>query len=398
MIEITDLSHNAKGIGRLNGKIVFIDKALPKDIVEISVIKEKKNYIEAKINRIIKESNLRVESPCIYFDKCGGCDLLNLSYENQIKYKYDKVCNIIDKYLSTKIKINDVVKSSNVFNYRNKVTFQVNKKLGFYGEGSYDIVEIDKCIISDEKINNSIKFLKKLDLNDINKITCRTNSNDLMIIIETSKNELNVDCIKNIASSIYLKHGNEYKLIYGDEYITETIGKFKYLVSPDSFFQINLDVCEKLYDKIKEYVGINNNVLDLYCGTGSIGIFVNDKNKVLAVEINKSAVRDAKKNMIINKVDNVNVICEDSGKCISNVDFKPDIIIVDPPRTGLDECAIKNIIKLNPKKIIYVSCNPITLVRDLNCLINNYDIKEITPFDMFPNTYHVECVCCLNKK
>lgn len=398
MIEITDLSHNAKGIGKLNEKIVFVDGAVPGDIVNIKIIKDKKRYIDAKISNIIKKSSLRTKSPCPYFDKCGGCDLLNLSYENQLKFKYDKICNIINKYLNKKIKINNIVSSNSNFNYRNKVTFQVKEKLGFYGNNSYNIVEIDKCLISNEIINNSIKYLKKLDLKDISKIICRTNGNDLMVIIETNNDKLNIDCIKDISSSIYLKIKDKYKLIYGDEYIIETIGEFKYLVSPDSFFQINLDVCEKLYSKVREYVGTNKNVLDLYCGTGSIGIFVNENNNVLGIEINKSATLDANKNKEINNTHNINFICGDSGKKIYNIDFKPDVIIVDPPRAGLDDIAVQNIIKLGSKQIIYVSCDPMTLARDLNYLSENYNIDEITPFDMFPNTYHVECVCSLNNK
>ncbi len=398
MIEITDLSHDAKGIGKLNNKIVFVDKAIPKDIVEINIIKEKKNYIEAKINKIVRASDLRIKSKCPYFDKCGGCDLLNLSYENQLKFKYNKICNIVNKYLNKKIKVNNIISSSNNFNYRNKVTFQVKEKLGFYSKNSYDIVEINECIISNDKINNAIYYLKMLDLNSINKIICRTNGNDLMVIIETNNDKLNVDCIKNIASSIYLKINDKYKLIYGDEYITENIKGFKYLVSPDSFFQINLDICEKLYNKVKEYVGNNKNVLDLYCGTGSISIFVSDKNKVLGIEINKNAIKDAIKNKEINNINNIDFICGDSGEKIYNINFKPDVVIVDPPRAGLDNFTIKNILKLKPKKIIYVSCDPMTLTRDLNILNDNYDILEITPFDMFPNTYHVECVTLLNLK
>lgn len=398
MIEITDLSHNAKGIGKLNEKIVFVDKAIPEDVVEINIIKEKKNYIEAKISKIIKKSHLRIESDCPYFDKCGGCDLLSLSYENQLKFKYNKVCNIMSKYLNKNIKINNIVCSNNNFNYRNKVTFQVKEKLGFYEKNSYDIVEIDKCIISNDKINKSIKYLKMLDLKDISKIVCRTNGNDLMIIIETNNDKLNIDCIKNISSSIYLKIKNKYKLIYGDKYIIENIKNFKFLVSPDSFFQINLDVCEKLYSKIKEYVGINKNILDLYCGTGSIGIFVSENNNVLGIEINKSSTLDANENKKINNIHNIRFVCGDSGDKIFDIDFKPDVIIVDPPRAGLDMCALKNIFKLNAKEIIYVSCDPMTLARDLNYLSDKYNIEEITPFDMFPNTYHVECMCYLSKK
>lgn len=397
MIEITNFDHYARGIGKLNNKIVFVKGAIPGDIVNIRIIKEKSKYIESIVSNIIKKSDLRIDSPCPYFDKCGGCDLLNLNYVNQIKFKYDKIKNIVNKYLDKNIKINDVVHCNNNFNYRNKVTFQVKEKLGFYNKNSYDIVEIDKCLISDKKINESIKFLKKLNLKCISKIICRTNRNELMIILETNNENLDITTIKDISSSIYIKTNDKYKLVYGDNYITQTIDKFKYLVSPDAFFQVNLDICNKLYSKIKEYVGTEKNVLDLYCGTGSIGIFVSKDNNVLGIEINESAIKNAILNKDLNNVSNINFICGDSGIKTNNIDFKPDVIIVDPPRSGLDKKSIENIFKLNPQEIIYVSCDPMTLVRDLKQLTDKFSIIEITPYDMFPNTYHVECICKLKK-
>lgn len=395
MLKIDSLDHNGNGIARLNDKVVFIKNALPEEIIEIKIINERKKFIEANVSKYIKKSNKRMDSPCPYFDICGGCDIMHMSYIDQLSFKQNKIENIINKYLNSNIKINKIVKSSNNFNYRNKITFQVKEKLGFYKNKSYEIVPIQECLISDKLINDSIKYLNKLELNNINKIICRTGSNELMVIIETNKDALNIEPIKKIADSIYLKINNKYKLVYGNKHIYETIDKYKYLVSPDSFFQINLDICLKLYKKIKEYVGNNKNVLDLYCGTGSIGIFVSENNNVLGIEINKYAIKDALENKKINNIKNINFICGDSGKILNNLNFKPDIIIVDPPRSGLDKNAIKNIISIKPKKLIYVSCDPMTFVRDLNILNEYYDIKEITPFDMFPNTKHVESLSLL---
>ncbi len=400
MIKITSLDHNGRGIGKIDGKIVFVPFTLPGDVVDIRIINEKKNYIEAEVCNYIEESNDRIKSPCIYFGTCGGCDIMHMNYDSQILFKQQKVENIVNKYLEGNVKINRIVKSDNVLNYRNKVTFQVKENIGFYKNKSYELIPIDKCLLCCDRINGAIKYLNLLDLSIIDKITCRCASNKLMIIISTKKhiNNLFIEKIKDIADSIYMEYNGRYELLYGNEYLTEHLGKYSYLISPDSFFQVNIDICLKLYTKISEYVNTGKNVLDLYCGTGSIGIFVSEGNNVLGVEINESAIRDALKNKEINKLENISFVCGDSGKCTDNIDFKPDIIIVDPPRNGLNKLTIENILKLMPNEILYVSCDPMTLVRDLNYLGKNYDIKEITPFDMFPNTKHVENLAYLLKK
>ena len=397
MIEITSLDHSGKGIGKLNNKVVFVENALPGEIVDIKILKDKKNYMEASVNKIIKKADNRIESICPYFSKCGGCDLLHINYNDSLRFKQDKIENIIKRYLNKSIKINEIVKSDNNFYYRNKTTFQVKESIGFYKNKSYDIIPIDNCLISCKLINDSIKYLKKLDLNKINKITCRSSENELMIIIE-SNNDIDIANLKEIATSIYIKNNNDYNLVYGNKYITEYIGDYKYLVSPDSFFQINLNVCLKLYSKIKEYVGNNKNILDLYCGTGSIGIFVSENNNVLGIEINEFAIKDAKENAKLNNIKNIDFLCGESGKKLNDIKFNPDVIIVDPPRSGLNKETINNIFKFNANKIIYVSCDPMTLVRDLNLLNEKYDIIELTPYDMFPNTKHVENLVLLNKK
>lgn len=398
MIEITSLDHNGKGLGKLNNKIVFVDNALPGEIVDLKIIKEKKNFIEAEVNSFIKKADNRIQSACPYFDICGGCDLLHISYDDQIKFKQDKIENIINRFLNTKIKINDIVKSDNNFNYRNKTTFQVKEKIGFYKNKTYEIVPIKECLISNKTINNAIKYLDQLDLKDINKITCRANKKELMIILETNNLNLNIDILKEIATSIYIKINTDYILVYGNKYITNTLNNYKYLVSPESFFQINENVCLKLYSKIKKYVGQNKNILDLYCGTGSIGIFVSENNKVLGIEINDSSIKDAIKNKNLNNIKNIDFICGESGNTLNNINFNPDVIIVDPPRSGLSKETIQNILKFNPNTLIYVSCDPMTLVRDLNLFNNKYNIVELTPFDMFPNTKHVENLVLLKKK
>ena len=393
MLKIDSLDHNGRGIAHLSNKVVFVENALEGEIVEINILNDKKNYIEANVSRYIQKSNERVEGLCPYYEVCGGCDILHMSYEKQLEFKQNKIRNIVDKYLDKSIKVNKIVKSGNQFEYRNKVTFQVKNKLGFYKNKTNNIVKIDKCLLASKKINESIEYLNKLDLSKIDKITCRSTSNELMIIIDSNSN-IDISPIKDIASSIYIKD----KLVYGSPNIYNMIGTYKYIISPESFFQINDDICKKLYDKIYDETKDSKNILDLYCGTGSIGIYVSENKNILGVEINESAIKDANINKEINNVKNISFICGDSGKESKKIDFKPDTIIVDPPRSGLDNNTINNILELNPNKIIYVSCDPMTLVRDLKLLNNDYNIVDITPFDMFPNTKHVENLTVLERK
>lgn len=395
MIEITSLDHEGRGIAKINGKIVFVNNALPNEIVNFKILKEKSKYIEADVTSIIKRSSKRVRNVCPYYDYCGGCNIMHMNYEEQVLFKKNKIKNIVEKYLNKNIKVNTIIKSDNILHYRNKTTFQVKEKIGFYKKKSYELIKIDSCMISDKLINNSIKYLNKLNLQKINKIVCRTNSKDLMIIIETNDTKLNTDAIKPIASSIYIKCNNKYHLVYGNQYIVQTLDKYNYIVGPDAFFQINLNTSLKLYKKIKQYVGNNKNVLDLYCGTGSIGIFISETNNVTGIEINSCAIENANKNKLLNNIENIKFICDDSGKAINRLNINPDIIIVDPPRGGMNRETIKNILKFKAKTIIYVSCDPLTMVRDLNLLKDTYEICEITPFDMFPHTHHVECITLL---
>lgn len=397
MIKIDTLDHYGRGIGKINNKIIFVDNAIPGEIIEPIIVKEKKNYVEGYVKNYIKKSEKRIKEKCIYFNSCGGCDLLHLEYKNQLEFKMEKVKNIVSKYLNKNIKINEIIKSDNEFNYRNKITLKVNNKIGFFEKRSNNIVEINECKLALPIINNAIKYLKKLDLSHINSITLRTNSKDLMIIVEADK-DIDINYIKPIAYSIYIKRNNVYNLVYGEKYLLEYVDNYKFLVSPDSFFQINLNVCAKLYKKIKDYTRYAHNILDLYCGTGTIGIYAHTNNNLLGVEVNKYAIKDANKNMKLNNITNAKFICGKSEEIINKIKFSPDVIIVDPPRGGMDKKAIRYILNSNASKVIYVSCDPMTLVRDLKMLSDNYKIIEITPFDMFPNTYHVENVCLMEKK
>ncbi len=366
VVTITSYDHKGRGIARINDKIVFIPNTITNEIVEIEIIKNKKNYMEAKVISFIKESPNRIKNICPYYPTCGGCDLLHLSYVEQLKYKEEKIHNIITRYTKADIKIKPIVPSDKQFNYRNKVTFQTdNGKIGYYSKESNNIIALDNCALLDQRLNEYLSNIKDAK----EKIVLRTNSHDV------------------------LDNSNDT--------IIKEIGKYKYLVSLDSFFQINDNVTYKMYEQIKRYCNATkeDSILDLYCGTGTIGIYLSDSCKeVLGIEINSQAIKDANQNKKLNNISNINFIASDVSKVINKIKFKPTIVVVDPPRAGLDEKTIKEIIKINPRTLVYTSCDPMTLARDLNILKYYFKIDEITPFDMFPNTYHVECVCVLNRR
>ena len=385
VVKIEKLDHFGRGIAKVNNMPIFVENSLIGEEVEVIVTKEKKNYMEGIVSKYLKVSPLRVESKCPYYDKCGGCDLLHLSYEEQLKYKENKVKEIIKKFSGLDC-VNKIV-GSKQFNYRNKITLQVNKEIGYFKKKTNDIIAIDKCLLVDDKINKIIKGLKKIDVSKVNKIVIRVTNLESMVVFYgdiTKKINLNVDTI--VVND---------KIVKGNGYIKEEINGLNFTISPTSFFQVNNIGMINIYNKVLEYVdGVN--VLDLYCGTGTISMYVFKKaNKVLGIELNKEAVKDALINKKINNIANVDFISGDVGNILSQNNFKADIVIVDPPRSGLDNNSISNIIKIHPNKIIYVSCNPVTLARDLNILKEHYDVLEISPFDMFGNTYHVECVCLL---
>ena len=401
---IDRLDHQGRGIGKIDNKTIFVYDALPNELVDVDIIFENKKIMEGKVIKYLKISPKRIEPICPYFKECGGCDLMHINYDEELKYKENKVKQIVEKFSSIdKNVIKQIVGNDNDF-YRNKSTLHVNCKVGYYSKKSKNIVPIDKCYIVDEKINEILNILKQLDLKNIYEVVVRTSKylDDSMIIlkINNSINQNIIDRLKEITNNIIIYQNKKYTTLYGNGYIYDMIGEYKFKISPDSFFQINTKQAKKLYDKVLEYLEptSNDKVLDLYCGTGTIGIYISKYVKeVKGIEINKYAVKDAFINEEINKINNINFECLDASD-ISKVKEKFDKIIVDPPRNGLDKKTIEYLIKSNVKRIVYVSCDPVTLTRDLELLKDYYDISEITPVDMFSRTYHVENVTLLKKK
>lgn len=395
IVEIEKLDHFGRGIARFDGKTLFIENALIGEEVEIEILKEKKNIIEGKVVRYLKESKLRIDSDCPHYEICGGCDLMHIDYNNQLSYKEDKVKEILKKFADLD-SVENIV-PTNQYNYRNKVTLQVKEDIGFYKKKSYEIIAVDNCLISDKRINKIIKLLRTIDIHNIKQIVIRvTNKESMIVFYSDGKIDIDIERFKDVTTIVVIT--NNKVILKGKGYIEQELNGLKFVISPTSFFQVNYEGMENIYNKVLEYGKFTekDNVLDLYCGTGTIGIYLAKScGKVLGIEINEEAVNDANINKKINAVDNIEFKVGDAGKVLEKTNFKPTAIVVDPPRSGLDSKTIEKIIDLNPNKLIYVSCDPVTLARDLNILKNSFDILEVTPFDMFPNTHHVECVALL---
>lgn len=381
-VTIFDEDNIGNGICKIDNMIVFAKEGLKDDVLKIKIDSIKKRYANAHIEKIISPSKNRIISKCKYYNSCGGCSFLHTTYdyEREIKHKY------IEKLFDRKI---EYLPSKKEYNYRNKVTLHVkNGKVGLYNENTHDICEINNCLLLHPLINEKIKELKRFDLETISEIMIRAINNQIMISVKSSEDDINIKNIKCDCLYINDKH------IKGKTYLTDEVGKFKFSIYPNAFYQVNKDTMINLYNKAYELVGKSESLLDLYCGTGTIGIWLHDKfDKVTGVEINHAAIMNATLNLKLNKINNIEFICNDA----KNIIKKYKTIIVDPPRTGLSLNVLEHLNFFEAEEIVYISCNPNTLRRDIMGM-NNYYIADMCCADMFPRTKHLECICLLKKK
>ncbi|NLY77616.1 MAG: 23S rRNA (uracil(1939)-C(5))-methyltransferase RlmD [Tissierellia bacterium] len=439
-IEITDISNEGMGVGKHNGFTFFIEGCTIGDKVLFEIIKVKKNFGIGKTIEIIQPSPYRQEPACEYFHQCDGCELQDLKYEKQLELKKDLVINNLERIGRIKdVSVRDTIGMDYLYRYRNKGEFKVGKayEIGYYKRGSHEIYPIDRSIIQKETADIVIRYIKeymkkyKVEGYDrkskkgvIKNLIVRTNRyNQVMVILVTIserlpyKKEL-IDMLINqkevqvvsIYQNINKKDtsvilGPKDIKLYGEDRLIDYIGEYKFLISPKSFFQVNPIQTEILYDKVVEYLNLTGNetVADLYCGIGTISLYISKyARKVYGVEVVKEAIEDAYENKRLNGVDNVEFILgksEDILPQLNDKGIKIDAIVVDPPRKGLDKLLIDSILEANPEKIVYVSCNPSTLARDLGYLVEEgYRVVEVQPVDMFPQTAHVETVVLMSRK
>lgn len=436
-IEITGMTDEGDGVGRINGFAVFVPYTIIGETVRIILIKVLKNYAVGKLIEVIIPSKSRTKSACADFYKCGGCKLWHMSYEEELLFKKKKVFDCLKRIGGfDNINIDDVVPSSKISRYRNKSQFPVTPEgIGMYAVHSHRLIEMNDCLISSEvnkPILESVNYwMKKFgieaydELSDsglIRNIYTRTGKSGTLVCIVTNgqtlprKKEL-IDEIINCGTTICgivqninigktnVLLGKEAKTLYGNAELTDNISDIEFSISPLSFYQINKPQTEKLYSLAREYADLKGHetVLDMYCGIGTIGQFMaRSAGKIIGVEVVPQAIKDAKDNAKHNGIENAEYYCgkaESIIKQIVNSGEKPDIAILDPPRKGCDKKlldVLSDIKSLN--KIIYISCKPSTLARDLKYLNDKgFAPQKITPVDMFPRTPHVETVCLMSR-
>jgi len=395
-VEIIKLDDLGRGIGYINNKIIFIPNALPDEIVNIEIIKETNKYYEGKVIDYVKKSNDRIHPRCPYYNKCGGCNLMHMTYEKSIIYKENKLKNILKKFSNTEIEI-EVIENERPFNYRNKIELKIeNNKWGYYNSKTHDFVEIKYCVIAKDSINDVISCKNLFDINN-GIITIRSNYNNEILISIKTQDEINIrmDYLKSKIKLVGIVVND--KILYGNNYFIEKYNDLFFKVNYDSFFQINEYISKKMINILKSNIK-GNNLLDLYCGVGFLGLCVSENfNNLYGVEINRNSVLDAIKNSEINNIYNSYFICGDSSDIVDKINAEIDTIIVDPPRNGLYGNTINDILSIEPETLVYVSCNPITLARDLNILKETYKIEKVYLLDMFSNTYHFETIVILKK-
>ena len=415
-----DMSVDGMGIARAGDLVVFVKGMIKDEEADVRIIAEKKNYSIGIIEKMISPSLYRKQSDCPIAYKCGGCDYRHVQYEYQLALKKEVLESTLKGY-----QISDIIKADDPFYYRNKVQIPYrNHKLGFYRRFSNDIVEFDDCLIESETANRIIADLKILlsDKEDSDKIRHiiikhAQGTDEVMLGFVLSSFEIGLDdivmnlCHKypNIKSVILNLNdkktnvilGSEEKVIYGRNHIFDVYDGIRVKLSLKSFYQVNYRQMLKLYGKIKELAQVNENskILDLYCGIGTISLYLaRYAAYVTGVEIVKEAIEDARENASMNHLTNTDFILADASKDMDTYLKDKDIVIVDPPRKGLSKELITSLCNSDAERIVYVSCNPATLARDLELLKENYDISTVYPVDMFPYTVHLECVTALIKK
>jgi 23S rRNA (uracil1939-C5)-methyltransferase len=440
-VEIIDMNHIGQGVAKINNFVVFISKAVTGDLVKIKITDLKKNYAVGEIISIIKPSEHRIASPCRYFQQCGGCQLMHMDYKEQLKYKQNRVINELRKARIgfDEGMVNSTIGMKNPYRYRNKTTFSVTEnsneiEIGPYEQGTYTTVDISSCLLQSEAADEVLltfkNLMKKYNIEAYDKITkkgvirdivIRNNrKEELMLIIVTGTedfqnkellvNELSlipyiVTIVQNINNkNTNLTMGGKNITLYGQGTIIDTIDDLSFIISPETFFQINPIQTEKLYQTAIEYANIDKDDIcfDIYCGIGTISLMAAKKAKrVYGVEIVERSIINARENAKRNKISNIEFYAGKAEEILPKLNkqnIKADIIIVDPPRKGCEKEVIDTIISMSPERLVYVSCNPATLARDIKLLeYEGYKLIKVQPLDQFSWSVHVETVILLQR-
>ena len=456
-IAVTDYAAEGKAIARMDGKVIFISGAVPGDTADILLTKNKKDWAEARALKITIPASDRVIPFCQHFGICGGCKWQMLPYEKQLQYKQQEAEQNLKRIGKVELPaIMPIIGSDDTTHYRNKLEFTFSNKrfltsdeinspdtvvqqnaLGFHVPRIFDkVIDIFECYLMDDvnnRIRNTIRNFAKqhefafYDIKEHtgwlrNIIVRYCNTGELMVNIcinhedESNRISLLDHLLKEVPSITTLLYTINPKwndsiydltpqVYFGKGYVTEKLDDFEFIISPKSFFQTNTKQAEKLYSVARDFAGLSGTetVYDLYCGTGSIGIFVSKHaKKIIGVEVIEDAIEDAKKNAALNNINHAHFFAGDVIKICDDAFFathgRPDVIITDPPRVGMHEKLVHKLLDIAAPKIVYVSCNTATQARDINLLSEKYSVEKVQPVDMFPHTHHIECVVLLKLK
>lgn len=441
-VEFIDLTHEGQGVAKINSFPIFVPGGLPGERAQIKVLNVKKNYGYGKLIEMKERSPYRIDIPKTEINKYGGCQLQHMSYEGQLQFKQNRVTQALTRIGKlTDVQIHPIIGMDEPFHYRNKAQVPVGEKdgrliSGFYKPRTHEIIDTDESVIQIEAINEAIRVVKRIcdelgieayheekHTGVLRNIMARfgKQTDELMIVLITKTEKLPhrqeiidrivtaLPNVKSIVQNINSKRtnvilGDITTVLWGSDVIYDYIGDVKFMISPLSFYQVNPVQTKVLYDKALEYANLTGEeiVIDAYCGIGTISLFLAQKaKKVYGVEVVPDAIEDAKKNAELNGIHHVEFAVGEAETVIPNwakEGIHADVIVVDPPRKGCAETLLETIIEMKPKRVVYVSCNPATLARDLQILENNgFKTIEVQPVDMFPQTMHVECVVLMSR-
>lgn len=436
------MAHDGSGVAKIDGYTLFVPFGLPGERAKAKVLKTKKNYGYGKLIELVEESEFRITPDCPIYNRCGGCQLQHMSYEGQLLHKQKQVKEVLARigHLEN-VAVHPVIGMDHPWRYRNKGQVPVGEEngaliTGFYQKGSHRIVHMEECIIQEEANDTVVRIVREIasklgipaydeerHRGVIRHIVARygRKTDEVMVAIVTRTKDLphkkrwikeivaNIPNVKSIVHNVNPERtnvifGEETNVIWGEPYIYDYIGSIKFAISARSFYQINPVQTKVLYDKALEYAQLTGSetVIDAYCGIGTISLFLAQQaKKVYGVEVVGQAIADAKRNARLNGIENAEFFVGEAEKVIPwwhKQGIRADVIVVDPPRKGCGEALLQTIIEMKPKRVVYVSCNPATLARDLRILEDGgFETKEVQPVDMFPQTSHVECVVLMSR-
>ncbi len=451
-LSVEKVVYGGRGLAHLNNVAIFVANTVPGDRVIAKVVKTKKNFAEARILEVIEASPHRIIAPCPYSDFCGGCTWQCIEYEKQLEYKHALVMELLNHIgMATDFTMHPPLASPQIFEYRNKMEFSFSDRrwllpkereekkdnnsfaLGLHVPGTFDkIIDIEGCLLQKEEGNEILREAKRyiresgipvyglkthqgfwrylmlrhsyfFDEWMVNIITSEKRDAPIQLLASILKDRFNE--IATIVNNINTRKGGtavgEWERVFtGEGHIKDKIGTLTFEISANSFFQTNTSMAERLYQSVKDFASLTGKetIFDLYSGIGTMSIFLaSQAARIIGVDISNAAIADAKRNCQLNGIDNCEFVCGDVKMFLSEFTIQPDVLIADPPRVGMQRGVIDRILRLLPKRIIYISCNPSTLARDVALLKEGYTLEEVQPIDLFPNTYHIESVARLER-